>query len=92
MSTHIITTEACNYFINNFDYMSESPSFEIGDWSLMECHYQSDEDFGIVSSRTLHCAPDFLGRERYFYVETNFGEVVDIRWDNVPDRFFNIFN
>lgn len=92
MSTHMITAEACNYFINYFDWMSESPNFEIGDWSLMDCEYQSDPKFGIVASRTLHCAPDFRGRERFFYVETNYGDVVDIRWENTPDRLTKLFN
>lgn len=92
MSNNIIPTEACNYFLNHFDWMSESPSFDVGDWSLMGCDFQSDPEFGIVASRTLHCAPDFCGGERFFYIETNYGDVIDIRWENTPDRFLRLFN
>lgn len=92
MSSPVIAAKACHYFNYHLDLMDEYGLFQIGDWSLLHRDYTLEDDFGIVRSRTLHCAPDFCGRERFFYVETNYGDVVDIRWDNAPDRFLKLFN
>jgi hypothetical protein len=92
MTSHIITNKACEYVVTNFKCHESYSRLEIGDWFLIDFIRFDDQDFGLVASKSLYCAPDLGGRERFVYVETNYGDVVDIRWDNTPDRFLNLFD